>query len=425
MWNRLSRRWLALLLGIGVLAHLRVLVPVLQYSRPPTMADPALFEHAGWYITRGGRLYLDIWEPKPPLPYETTAVIALAVGESAYRYHLTTVLVTIAASLGVMALVGVLARHLSGRRDVGLLAGTSMLVLPGYSYLPAMGFSAKHFVLLCGLLAIYLALADRPFLAGVSAAASVGYWQLAVVFPVLAMGITAQRNAWPAVGRVCLGGVMATAAIVAPVVYWGAVPAMIAEVVVIPLVVPESQWLVPRAFVGGRDLKSGLAVLLVGAAAILLALREPYRRDWWWVGLGGLWFGFVAYAIDYDYFPDAIPGLAFVALGVGLLYTARARLRPYIAGATLASVAVSVGWLGAFGIVADPLPIAAPGPLSSMTPAPIPGDGIVPDVKVLFWEQRIPETCHYRMSALERRWLRLAGYAEECGRLSTALRLLF
>ncbi|MFB6295636.1 MAG: DolP-mannose mannosyltransferase [Halobacteriales archaeon] len=422
--DRIRRRWVATLLAVGLLAHLRVLWPVFRYPRPPITADAAVFEHAGWYITRGGRLYLDVWEPKPPLPYETTAVLALVAGGDASLYHALSVALTVGASIGVMLLLGALTHRITDRPDAALLAGSAVLVLPGYFYLPALGFSAKHVTAFAGLLAVYLALDDRPFPAGVAAAASAGYWQPAVVFPALAAGITLQRGSWRAVVRVCLGGALAAAVMLAPVVYWGAIPAMIAEAVVVPLVVPEPGSLVPRLFVGGRDLKSSVPVLAVGAAAILLALRKPHREAWWWVAAGGAWFGFVAFAVDYDSFPDAIPGLAFVALGIAFLYATHERAATYVAAATALAAAVSVVWLGGFGVLADPLVIPEPPPLSEITPSPIPGDGIVPDVKVLFWRGEIPSTCHYRMSALERRWLEAAGYAKECGRLSEALRML-
>lgn len=213
---------------------------------------------------------------------------------------------------------------------------------------------------------------------------------------------------------------MVTAGVIlAPVVYWGAVGAMPAETVIIPLVTPESHTLIPRVSLAARSLGPAVVAMAVGGGAVVLAARRPYRARWWWVIGGTVWFGLVAYFVDYDSPTDAFPALVFVALGLAFLTTTLPRARPIALTGVIIAAGVTVVSLG--GVLGDPGGLSATRPLGSLAPIPIPGDGVTPPVRELFWERRVLESCHYRVSVLERRWLEHAGYSERCGRLQASI----
>jgi len=164
----------------------------LAYERPPVRADNAVFQHMGWYMVRGGRLYAEVWEVKPPLSYETTALVALVFGGDVYRYHVATVVLTMCVA--VVVLVGLLAYDLTESEAAGFLAGLTVLVLLGYHLLAATGFKSKFYFLLAGLAGVYLARRGRYLWSGFATAASVGYWQVALVFPALVVGLVYQQG---------------------------------------------------------------------------------------------------------------------------------------------------------------------------------------------------------------------------------------
>jgi hypothetical protein len=69
-----SRRVPAWLLGILLiavpsqsLAAWRVFVDLPASSRP-ALLDSIIFEYIGWYLTQGGRIYIDVWELNTPGP---------------------------------------------------------------------------------------------------------------------------------------------------------------------------------------------------------------------------------------------------------------------------------------------------------------------------------------------------------------------
>jgi hypothetical protein len=379
-------------------------------SRPgwPPTRDSRIFEFFGWRIARGDRLYLDLWEVKPPLSFEMTAILAWLSGGDVRLFHLLCVLVTSLAAVGVVVLVGV---HVLDRTDdavAAVTAGLAMHFVIAFHLRSAYGFKAKYFVVLAALGAIWLVRHDRPLLAGLGAAAAVGFWQLAAVVPVLVLGLAAQRGSRRTVGRVVAGGALGAALILAPIVRWGATRAMIAQVVAVPLTS------VPR---GGpvRHLPKFLPFLSASDVPFLagvvglgwIGLRRD-RAEAWWAAVGGAWFLALAVWIDFDLAPDLFPALAFVGIGLGFLVAAvDVRVRRLLVALTVAALVINVafvGWLGPFG---DRVEITDSPDLPDRDAIDAPYN--TSERKALLWYDVNPTTCHVFVAKTEATWIERTG----------------
>ena len=412
---RFARRhwyvWLALAAtALQLLTLWRVLHPVGPGTYPP-LKDSVIFEYLGWQLADGARLYVDLWEVKPPLPFEVTAAFALLADGNVHLYHALLVAVSATAAVGGALVVGLLTVELTSDEAAGVAAGLALYALPAYHWRVAFGFKPKYFVVLLGLLGVYLALRDRPFLAGAAAAASAGFWQLAVVFPALALGLGYQRAGRRGAGWTAAGGLAVAVAVLAPVVWWGAVEAMVAEVVLTPLLVTNDAGTVAdqigyAATLFGRT----LPVVFLGAVGLLVGvIRAPRER--WWLLVGAGWFAVQLLTLDLDLYPDLIPTFAFVALGIGLALGARDRTPTVLYGLVAAMVIVSVATLG-------PLAVAEPvePPAASAIEAPYLGD----ERPGLLWRTVESETCRPFFGETQRKVVGITGgsYADEtCGAL--------
>lgn len=179
--------WLAIAgLAIQLVTLWRVLQPIGPGAYPP-LKDSLIFEYIGWYLTEGGRLYVDVWEVKPPLSFELLAVLAWLADGNVPLYHTLALAVTNAGVVGAGLGIGLVAYELTADEFASLASGLAWYALPAVTWRAAYGYKPKYLVVAAGLLAVYLALRDRPLAAGVAGAASVGFWQLALVFPLLSV----------------------------------------------------------------------------------------------------------------------------------------------------------------------------------------------------------------------------------------------
>jgi hypothetical protein len=394
---------------------------VLGADRPPMTPDAAVFQHAGWYLTEGGALYLDVWEPKLPLSYQTTAVLSTLAGGDPLALHLLSTALTMAAAVGTVVLVGLLAHRLTDDVGASVLAGLSLFVLPGFAVRPVYGYKAKYLVLFVGLLCLWLALDDRPFAAGLAGAAAVGYWQLGAVFPLVALGLA--RHDRRAMGQVVAGGVALTVAMLAPVAASGALEAMVVQTLVVPLSLPESAPLLERVLAGGYHFRWGTPFVAAGAVGLALLARD-HRRRAWWVLVPAAWFAAVVFFVDFETggYTDLVPGLAFVALGLGVLVARLrdARLRRGVHVAVAAVVCLNVLAFGGLGVAfgAVDTPTAEPMADLATVGGPVAESPYVgadaPTVRHYFWTQSTPETCHYRWSGMELDWLAYTDGRDAC-----------
>lgn len=410
----------------------------LANGRPPMTPDTGIFLHIGWYLTRGARLYADAWEPKLPLSYETTALLALLSGGDVYLLHMSSVVLMMAAACGVVGVVSALVWDITRDRFAASIAGLSVLLLPGFFVRPAYGYREKYLLLLAGLLAIYLYTHGYPALAGASAAASVGYWQAAIVFPCIVVGMALRNRNWEALARTIAGGLAFTAAMILPVVLvWHSTSEMLVQSVLVPLVTEESTPLVTRLVGGAAHFKWASFLVLLGvvglgvvAVSVLFDRNDPVGRDEWWILAGAGWFGFFILFVDFETggYTDLIPILAFLAIGLGVVAARlpRGRPRQYLSGAVAAVLVVNIVLLGSLGLVFSPVETPGPVPMSELQSeeraTQVEEVGPVPDIRYTYWNRLEPSTCHYRLSVMEMQWLeRTQPYSgKECMDLATA-----
>lgn len=420
--NRIEKRWRMVLLAIAVilfgLAVGRSFLDVNGLSltvdpQPPINIDAALFEHAGWYIRQGAVPYVDIWDIKPPLGLETTALLALASLGNVYVLHLLSVLVTVAAGMGAVMLVGDLAQRLTGSSWAGLVSGLAMLTLPGFYYLPSLGFRPRYLMMALGLLAVEFMLRERPLWAGVCSAAASGYFLMGAVFPLIVLLIWAQRRrGWP---RAPLAGMLAvTGLALLPIMAWGAMGPMLTEVLLVPMATTEE---LSFSSLLARIIEHIRYVALLVPFGIYGLFRYGLRRPWHlsWATLGGVWFSAQVLFLDFDSFPDFFGALIFLALGVGMLMAnGGAWLRRSVAALVIALLLLSGLGRGSLGLIFAPF-----NPPGQTAQEEVPDREGLPNMAYLYWNQISPETCHYRLSVVERVWLERTGqplFEAECER---------
>jgi len=429
-----KNRFVALLASLGVLAHGYVVWAVVAgHSRPPMTRDSALFQHGGWYIADGAAPYLDVWDPKPPLAFEIPAAVGLMTDDP-YLLHLLHVALMVGAAVGSIVLAGLLTRYLTDDPTAGLVGGVSMLVLPGYVVRPALGHKPKYLVLVAGLAALYLFVRGNFVLSGVAAGATAGIWQIGLIYPLVVMGLALHRRQYRTLGEVVAGIALVAVVMLVPVVLWGAVEAMLVQAVVVPFVNAGGFPIPVRLFFGVYHFKFGAVLVVLGVYGIVRFARletSVVRREWWVLACAA-WFGIVALFIDFNVwsYTDLIPGLPFVAIGLGLLYaTLGPRPRQTLVGLVAAVVVLNVVLLGSFGVLFDPVSVPDPGEEVTETmdksadypPAP----ESVPEPRWLYWNQQPPENCHLRYSVHELQWIQKTGTYPSCGgNLNEALRLL-
>jgi hypothetical protein len=422
----LDRRWPLVLLAAATAVQGLSVSRALSTTPPTTNIDAVFFQHAGWYVTQGAIPYLDIWDIKPPLAIETTTALAALAGGDPLALHLSSVGLTAGAAIGCSLLVGVLAHRLTDDGFAAVLAGCTLLTMPAFYRLSANGFRPKYFTLLFGLGALVLTFRNRPLLAGLAAAASAGYWQYGTVFAALTLGIAIQRRDRRTLARQLLGMALVTATAVVPIALSGALVPMLVEAVYVPLTTQGAQPATER--LGKLLLYLAYALVPVGIGLYgLVADRGQFRRHWW-VYAGATWGG-VQILFDLDSAPDLYLLVTFLALGVALA-VARARPAPrrWLAVAFAGIVLLNTMWVG--GLVANPVESAASadgettGTLRAISesvdvsrPGEPPRYGIS-RVRDLYWERRVPESCHYRLSETERDWLEKTGrpyHESRCG----------
>lgn len=425
--DRLSNHPLLLLAGLATLlqayAAYRIYAP-LGPTEWPVLRDSIIFEYVGWHLAEGARLYVDVWEVKPPLAFEMTGLFALLAGDDVALYHALNLLATSGAVVGCGVVAGAVVWELTEDGLGTVTGGLTVFALPAFFWRALLGFKSKYFVIVCGLLVVWLVLRERPLLAGVAGTAVLGFWQLAVVFPVVGLAALLVDGDRAGARRFVGGGLLAGGAILLPVVLWGALPAMLAEAVLTPLLVVEHAPLGDRVRFVVRLLGVAIPVALVGVAGYAGSL-VPGRveREWPLVAATG-WFTVVMLFLDFDAYPDLFPWFGLVAVGVGLAVGRwHGRSRRVLAVGVLGMVLLSVGTMGGFGT--GRTSFASPETYDTTTE-------LKPDLRYneterqyVFWNRVDPPTCRLFVGRTQFRVIELANlspegepyWEAECGQL--------
>lgn len=446
--SNLIENWRYVLIVVATLSFGRSSLRVLRSpGLPPVGADPAIFQHAGWYITQGAVPYIDIWDVKPPLTFETTTILAYISGGNMLLLHYLSVIVTVAAGIGIVYLTGVLTHELTNDRTAGLAAGLTILAFTGFHYLPAQGFYPKYFSIFFGLLAIILQHRNNPVSSGAAAAMSAGYIQHGAIFAILVSFLAIQQGGRKRLTSTLGGMIGLTLLVILPIIYVGATGPMLVEVVVAHLTSSESvssMDILRRLAKGFLFLGFSSAAIILGVYGIILnGMHRP--RKTWWIAAGGVGYGVQIMFFDFDSYPDLFFGLVFAALGMGLLVnlmTDRQRTVTIVLLAVL--VTVGVVSLGGFGIVTSDSVYT-----KSLDDSLDESDTLLhnfikyaedrfnaehlrrsnryennevlksrPDLNKIYWNKMTPSSCHYRLSETEIIWIEQTDrsyYANKCG----------
>jgi hypothetical protein len=376
----------------------------------------------GWYITQGAVPYVHIWDVKPPLVPETATVFAILGGGSPMNIYYIAVGVMCALSIGISLLVGNLTFKATQNGTASYIAGVAVFAHPAAHLLPTHGLWGKYFALFLGLLGIWLVFKERPLLAGLSAAASGGYWQFGLIFSIIVVGLTLQNHR-ATLKYVISGMALAFVVTISPIVYWGATLPMIEEVVLFPLLIDESYSMLHRLGKGVLYLGFASLTLVLGTIGILWQASEDLKRDWW-VTAGLAWFAIQLLFLNFSGPPDLFPALLFTAIGIGILADrlelAKISGRKGVNILVGAVVLTSVIFHGSFGILVNPMDPAPSGntvtekflysqernvegenahkSLRDRTAIPV---NQFPSMEKLYWNKIKPKYCHYRLSGYE------------------------
>lgn len=387
---------------------------VVVVNPPVVDTDPAFYQHVGWYVTRGGVPYVDVWDVNPPLTFAVAAVLAVVAGGNLLLQHALGVLLTFAAVGAAVVLTGWLAYDLTGD-DAAAVAAALVLLVPAEVYgLPPYGLRSQFFALLFGVLALVLVRRARPFAAGACAAAAGGFWQPGGAVALLVVGMAAQESGRTGAMRAIAGGLAVAGLVVLPFLAVGAFAPMVAQTVLAPLYGQEPYTLLARTYRLALAMGYGTVLLPVavagwGLSAIPGAGWSPFALDlWerWWVPAGGLLYGLQVYLVNFDGSLDALLFLVFVALGVAVVVAAL----PADGGRWAVA---AVGLLVVTGPVWHLAPSVPPrGTVETQyeqadkdaNPALEGAGSAVPEMQTIYWEKREPNSCHYRLSHTELRW---------------------
>jgi hypothetical protein len=416
----------------------------LMPGRYTLSADSAVFLHGGWYMTVGGVPYVDMFDVKPPVVFEISAILSiLAGGDPMIQLWLSIATMT-GAVVATVWLVCALVREVTDDRLAGVLAAIVVATYPFFFYYAAKGIRPKILVLPVGLAAILTALRGRGVTAGVLASVAAGTYQMGLFFTIVIFPIFIRRkeldrpwDRWRQLGYAVLGGVFTTLIIVTPIIIQGGLIPMVVETVVVPLS-------------GGADGSIAFAALkttfLLGfssipvLASVVGILGVVWRSgltsmnwnllDTGWFVPAGIVFYILILSFNVDYYPDLFPLVVFAALGVGVIAAKLNQDRQAVLAVGLcviialnAGLALGIGPLGGFSPLSatertsDRLSIDTPDRQIDQRHGPYYDEPQGEFMNELYWERLVPEYCHYRFSIPEMEWLQRTGrtYHDKCG----------
>lgn len=278
--------------------------------------DSATFFYGGGLLAEGYAPYLYWWDVKPPLIYDTTALIALIAPHQPWvQFYLGSMLSAMMA-LASVVLVGMIVYRLTRSN---LAAFTAGVVLCGYwhlFYLSVRGIFPKTFVLAFGLTAIWYSLAERHLIAAVCGTIATGYWQFGAIFAVIAFG-RAWKHDRSLLPRMIAASVLTTLISIAPIVLLGGGLSMLYQVIVVPVLMGDRpQTFLMRLTKFTTSMPLLWPIWLTGIAVGVEHVIRTRRHYWLAGGLG--WSLVQLGVLDFDTRIDAILLVVFCALAVGV-----------------------------------------------------------------------------------------------------------
>lgn len=279
--------------------------------------DQGLFFLGGNLLATGSAPYLNLWDVKPPLIHETTALIALiAPGDPWTQFYIGSAL-TMLAALSVAILSGLVTHRVTGSASAAFVTTSTIIGYRVFVTAPAYGVYPKFFALAFGVAALWMSLDKRPIFAAVLATVAAGYWQWALVFVAIVYG-----RAWRASGkadwpRMVLASALVTAVVTAPFALAGAALPMVVEVVFAPFNIPEPPQALAERIHKFTNLLGFVWPLVV--AGVVGAFETAYReRDHYWLVAAVVWPAIQIGFLDFDAGPDPLLLLVLSAIALGI-----------------------------------------------------------------------------------------------------------
>lgn len=314
-------RWTQTHWWLSAPAVFAVLEAMLYFPIRPTREirpDQGLFFLGGNLLATGSAPYLNLWDIKPPLIFETTALITfIAPGEPWTQFYIGSAL-TMLAALSVVCLSGLVTLRVTGSASAAFVTTATIIGYRVFVTAPAYGIYPKFFALGFGVGALWLSLDNRSVLAAGLATVAAGYWQWALLFVVIVYG-----RAWRTPGetgwlRMLLASAFVVVVATAPFVLAGATVPMVVEVVIAPFTgVAEA----PQPLTGRIHKFTTLMGFLwpLAAAGAVGAFETAYReRDHYWLVVGVVWPAIQLGFVDFDAGPDPLLLLVLSAIALGV-----------------------------------------------------------------------------------------------------------
>ncbi len=419
LYGRIDANWFGIL--VGVTTALVSLTTVFLFSQNPFYIhkDSALFQHAGWWITEGGRLYVDIWDLKPPLIYFVTTLLAVVSFGDMAVLHALSIALTVGVVIAGVTLVGVLTHRLTDDGIASLVAGLTMFILASLYAFPVAGIRPKYFALLCGVAGLLLAVDDRPFVSGLVGAAAAGFWQLGAPIGLLVVGIGLQRGGARAAARTVAGGLTMTAVTVLPFVLTGRAIPLFVETVLAPIYGVERYTVVGRLLLVGIEFGYGVAVIPLAIYGWGRGLAAEASRYWWVAVGGGSYLGQIF--LEFQGAIELVLLFVFLAVGVGvaIAHAATPSRRSLVAVGVVLLIVTSAYWqMAAAPPLRDSLEAAYDEEdIPNYESLPEDPEGW-PSMATIYWEKQQPEYCHYRLGLKQQYFEQQTGgslYKSTCG----------
>lgn len=404
--------------SVVVVAAIAVTVELLTAARlyaqlspgeRPVLYDSVIFEYHGWWLARGARLYIDLWEVKPPLSFEVTATLALLSGGDIWTYHLLAVAFMAGCLVATCTLAATYAADRTGDPLAAVTTGLAPLALAPLYWRGLIGFKAKLLVCTLVVAALVAAGRDRNLLAGTAAGLAVATWQAAVAVPVVLLARALAAGERRAAGLFSVGALLASVVVLAPVVAWGALPALVTETVLVPLLGTGGRGTpIGRAGRAAAQLGPAIVVVLVAVAGFAVRTRRTGVPT---AALLAAWFGGLVLLVDYDAAPDLFVAFVVISLGVGTVVASRERfaaisIRPVIAVAVLLVVGISVATLGTHAAVLEPRTSVEPYDIDRTLTPDTPFNRT--EQQYLFWNEVPPPGCRLFAGVTQRDAVRAA-----------------
>lgn len=369
-----------------------------QLSREPrgTGSDPAVFLYTGWLLTEGRLVYVHFWDIKPPLIHYLTGSIFLVAGGDPLTTHIITTAFGAAAMVGSIILVAVVVYQQTDDEIAAAAGAFSILLFTSYYTVATYGIRPKYLFVFFGLLAVVLLLEERHLWAGVAATLSMASYQLGGVFLLIVLwssyregeDLRRTTGAVAAVGFVLL----------APFLIAGELWTLTRQVLLMPVLDGSSSETALERSVHIRELLplGGLLVAFGAAAAVYEYIQD--RASWWLLALIGC-FIFSALFVDLNAAPDLIQLTAVAGIGFGIgvarlsavtINSPQGTMHGHTAGLLLvvAAVYITTPSLGSLFLLSH----------NEVTP-----------VGELYFDQKLVDRCHVRMSTNEVWWIETAG----------------